>query len=310
MKNVSRSIAPRLLAAVLFLALLASWASSAARAQGPTGANQLYVVQYGDTLTSIATRFGVSPQALMQANAMSSPYALYVGRQMNVPYGPASAPPAFGYGNASGSFFVYTVQPGDTLFSIARRYAVSVSTLASINRIFNPNIIFAGTRLLIPRSSPIPPTTIYIVRFGDTLTGIALRFRTTVTALMIANNLANPNLIFAGMRLIIPSGTPGAPSATPSPASGTVTVSMRNNAYSPNSITVRVGTRVTWANNETAQIPHTVTSGTPSAPSAAFDSGTLNPGQTFQFTFSTPGTFAYFCRIHGAAMTGTLTVVP
>lgn len=54
--------------------------------------------------------------------------------------------------------------------------------------------------------------------------------------------------------------------------------------------------------------PHTVTGGAPGAPSGAFDSGNLNPGQNFQYTFKTPGTFAYFCRIHGASMTGVVIV--
>lgn len=87
-------------------------------------------------------------------------------------------------------------------------------------------------------------------------------------------------------------------------------VSLKNLAFSPNAITVRVGTTVTWMNDETGAVPHTVTSGSPNAPSGMFDSGTLNPGQSFQFTFSTPGTFPYFCRIHGASMTGVVTVTP
>ncbi len=87
-------------------------------------------------------------------------------------------------------------------------------------------------------------------------------------------------------------------------------VSIKNFAFSPGSISVRAGTTVMWTNDEASAVPHTVTSGTPNAPSGMFDSGTLNPGQTFQFTFTTPGTFAYFCRIHGAAMTGTITVTP
>jgi plastocyanin len=83
---------------------------------------------------------------------------------------------------------------------------------------------------------------------------------------------------------------------------------MKNTAFNPNTLTIRVGTTVTWSNDETSPIPHTVTSGSPNALSGMFDSGDLNPGQTFQFTFNAPGTFQYFCRIHGAAMTGTVTV--
>jgi len=164
-----------------------------------------------------------------------------------------------------------------------------------------------------------------VVRLGDTLSSIAFRFGTSVYALMVSNNIANPNLIFAGMRLAVPgasaygnapspynySSSSGYPTPTaPSPGTtSTPSVSLKNTAYNPNSITVHVGTTVTWTNNDSG-IPHTVTSGTPSAPSGTFDAGTLNSGQSFQFTFSSAGTFAYFCRIHGAAMTGTVTVVP
>jgi LysM repeat protein len=267
----------------------------------------MYTVQYGDTMSSIANRFGVPMQAIMQANPQYGAY-IPVGQQMYVPnpYSPAN----YGYGATSR----YIVQPGDTLFGIARRFGVSVYALMNINRIYNPNIIFAGMSLLIP-GGYVPPSPYgnYIVRAGDTLFRIALRFGTSVYALMIANHIPNPNLIFAGMRLVIPSGQPypappPAPGPTRTPASGTVNISMQNTAYNPQSITVKAGTMVIWRNAETNGMQHTVTSGPPNAPSGMFDSGTLNPGQTFQFTFSTPGTYQYYCRIHGAAMTGIVIV--
>ncbi len=118
-----------------------------------------------------------------------------------------------------------------------------------------------------------------------------------------------------------PNTAPTMPDMTPAPApqaagpaapvaSGTAGVSIENLAFNPGAITVHIGTTVVWANNEQDQEPHTVTSGTASAPSGLFDSGILTPGQIFQFKFNSPGTFAYFCRVHGAAMTGTVTVVP
>ncbi len=87
-------------------------------------------------------------------------------------------------------------------------------------------------------------------------------------------------------------------------------VSLKNISYIPNAITVKVGTQVVWTNNESSPIEHTVTSGTPGSPSGVFDSGFLNIGQSFSFTFSAPGTYNYYCRIHLAAMTGTVTVTP
>ncbi len=329
-----RTILPRVLVGAVLLLLALSVSPLSAFAQGPYGGYG--GSGYGSSGSGYGRGSGYGSSGYGGSGYGSSGYG-------GSGYGSSS--PAYSSGSAAS--FVYVVRRGDTLIGIARRFGVSPFTLASINHIFNLNLIFSGMRLIIPRANQIPPTQVYIVRPGDTLTGIAIRFHTSVMALAIANNIPNPNLIFAGMRLVITGGSPmpyyappassygaqpsspygpyaappmnmpgmntaPAPQPSPSspPASGTVMVSIQNIAFNPNTITVRVGTTVMWMNNETSAIPHTVTSGTPSAPSGMFDSGTLNPGQSFQFTFTTPGTFAYYCRIHGAAMTGTVTVTP
>jgi plastocyanin len=78
------------------------------------------------------------------------------------------------------------------------------------------------------------------------------------------------------------------------------TVSISGYAFNPASLNVSTGTTVTWTNNDS--VTHTVTSDT-----GAFSSGDLSPGQTFSYTFSQAGTFAYHCSIH-ASMHGTVTV--
>ena len=84
-------------------------------------------------------------------------------------------------------------------------------------------------------------------------------------------------------------------------------IQIKDNFFDPANLTVTVGTTVAWrhvGNNE-----HTVTSGTPTInPGVLFDSGVLHNGGGFNFTFTAPGTYAYFCRIHGINMTGTVTV--
>lgn len=89
-------------------------------------------------------------------------------------------------------------------------------------------------------------------------------------------------------------------------------VSLKNIAYNPQSITITLGTQVKWTNDETSAISHTVTSGTPPTPDGKFDSfpPDLAPGQSFQFIFTSTGTYPYYCRIHLSFMTGTITVVP
>lgn len=112
--------------------------------------------------------------------------------------------------------FIYVVQRGDTLASIARRFGTTVQAIAQVNNIYNPNLIFAGQQLLIPVGTqpPTPPPTVpvfYLVRPGDTLASIARQFGTTWQAIAQANNIQNPNRIYAGMYLIIPTGTPQPP---------------------------------------------------------------------------------------------------
>jgi plastocyanin len=77
-------------------------------------------------------------------------------------------------------------------------------------------------------------------------------------------------------------------------------VTLSGLAFSPKSLTVTAGTTVTWTNKEA--ITHTVTSD-----AVLFDSGDLTNGQTYQYTFSTVGTFAYHCKYH-SGMTGTIVV--
>jgi plastocyanin len=91
-----------------------------------------------------------------------------------------------------------------------------------------------------------------------------------------------------------PSGASSAVSIVPGASVLTTT------AYSPNPVTVAVGTTVIWTNNDSTA--HTSVSNT-----SAWDSGAINPGGKFSTTFSTAGTFSYHCSIH-PNMVGTVTV--
>lgn len=97
----------------------------------------------------------------------------------------------------------YVVRRGDTLWCLSRQYNTTVKTLASINHIANPNLILVGQVLIIPL--PEGGQIVYYVKAGDTLWGIAQTYGTTVTAIAQLNNIANPNFILIGQRLLIPS---------------------------------------------------------------------------------------------------------
>lgn len=106
------------------------------------------------------------------------------------------------------------------------------------------------------------------------------------------------------------SGMMGSNQSTPtqqgSPVTGVTTITMHNLAYQPAHIQVRVGTKVTWINQD--DVPHTVTfrSGMPG--SSMMGSSMMTHGQSFSLTFRMLGTYTYYCAVH-PSMVATVTVV-
>jgi LysM repeat protein len=108
----------------------------------PTSA-QTYVVRAGDTLFGIALRYGVTLTALAQANNVLPPaYVIYIGQVLVIP-GSSSTTPPVGYSQ-------YVVKAGDYLVKIARLYNLYWGTLATVNGIQYPYVIYPGQVLLIP----------------------------------------------------------------------------------------------------------------------------------------------------------------
>lgn len=100
-------------------------------------ATSTYTVQSGDTLSSIAAKFGTNYQALASLNGISNPNLIYVGQVLRV------------NGSASTGSVYYTVRAGDNLSAIASRYGTSYQSIASLNGLANPNLIYAGQTLKI-----------------------------------------------------------------------------------------------------------------------------------------------------------------
>nr|DAH74981.1 MAG TPA: Cpl 1 lysin [Caudoviricetes sp.] len=156
-----------------------------------------YTVKSGDTLSAIASRYGMTVNALVTLNGIKNANLIYPGQSLRVAdSGQGSTVSQKATTTTPTS--TYTVRYGDTLSAIASRYGTSTSTLASINGISNPNWIYPGQVLKLSGGSS---THAYTVRSGDTLSGIASRLGTSWTSLKAKNGIANANLIYPGQIL-------------------------------------------------------------------------------------------------------------
>ena len=102
------------------------------------------------------------------------------------------------------SYSTYTVVSGDTLSGIGAKLGVNWKDIASLNGIGSPYTIYPGQVLKISGGNSAPAKVTYTVKSGDTLSGIASKYGTTVNAIASANGISNPNLIYVGQVLTIP----------------------------------------------------------------------------------------------------------
>jgi LysM repeat protein len=153
----------------------------------------------------------VTPQGAAPAAAAAAPTVAPTAQAAVATVAPTAQPAAAEVATSSGEATKHTVKPGEWLFSIARQYNVSPFTLAQINNINAPYRIYPGQILTIPGSqppSPPPPpgtcSSPYTVQAGDTVYSIARKCGKTPSAILSANNLANPNFLLVGQKLQIP----------------------------------------------------------------------------------------------------------
>ncbi|MCL4541001.1 MAG: LysM peptidoglycan-binding domain-containing protein [Chloroflexi bacterium] len=188
-----------------------------------------YTVRPGETLSAIAHQLGIPLRSLMQANHLKNANEIVAGQVLAIPtkystsvssVSPISSPPPSTA--PSGKSGTYTVQPGDTLAGIASRLGVSPKALILLNHLTNPNVLLTGSVLTLPppgqdrsgsspavaTSRPAPESAsrqAYVIRPGDTLSALALRFGIPLDQLLQANGITITTPIIVGRTLLIPS---------------------------------------------------------------------------------------------------------
>ena len=193
-------------------------------------ANGYYTVKAGDTLYGISRKFGMSLSQLVSANGISTSSVIQPGQTLRV-VGGESASTVVKTNTASTrtSGGNYIVQPGDTLYSIARRSGMSLNTLLSINGLSQSSIIFPGQSLTVGQSdgrtvsagyTPSKTTATststsgtYTVQAGDTLYSIARRSGMSLNTLLSINGLSQSSVIRPGQTLSV-SGNASQATAT------------------------------------------------------------------------------------------------
>lgn len=163
-------------------------------AEPPTVA--IHVVQYGETLEQIAAAFGVTIEALEQANGFSQYDDVQVGQRLIIPLRTTTT-----------SLWASSAVPvglGDTLEAIAARYGLPAEQLAAVNLIVNPRSIYIGQTLRLPATARAG---VGIVRLGrnESLWLIALRHNVSVVSLLLLNHLADPLTVVEGQILRLPA---------------------------------------------------------------------------------------------------------
>lgn len=151
----------------------------------------IYTVKSGDTLYGIARKYNITPNELINYNNLNSS-VLSIGQNLKIPYENIS-------NEENNEYIIYTVKSGDSLYSIARKYGISVNEIMNFNNLTS-NLLSIGQTLKIPLKEQ--QNIMYTVKSGDSLYSIARKYNTTVDSIKNKNNLIS-NLLSIGQVLII-----------------------------------------------------------------------------------------------------------
>ena len=202
-----------------------------------------YTVKSGDTLSGIASQYNTTVNQIVSLNQLSNPNLIYVGQVLKLKNSQTTN--SSSSSTAATTVGTYTVKAGDTLSAIASRYSTSSSTLASLNSLSNPNLIYVGQVLKVSSNastssstsssanSTVTTAASYTVKSGDTLSAIAAKYGTTYQALASANSISNPNDIYVGQVIKVSATATAASSqaASSTNSNGSYTVKSGDTLY-------------------------------------------------------------------------------
>lgn len=204
-----------------------------------------YTVKSGDTLSGIASQYNTTVNQIVSLNQLSNPNLIYVGQVLKLKNSQTTNSSSSSSSTAATTVGTYTVKAGDTLSAIASRYSTSSSTLASLNSLSNPNLIYVGQVLKVSSNastssstsssanSTVTTAASYTVKAGDTLSAIAAKYGTTYQALASANSISNPNDIYVGQVIKVSATATAASSqaASSTNSNGSYTVKSGDTLY-------------------------------------------------------------------------------
>ena len=186
----------RLAAFILaFLLLISATPVSAQTATPPPG--PVYIVQAGDTLWDIASRFDVSVADLESINNLPTTN-IFAGDKLVIP----------GLAGLSGTLITQPVPFGETLPSLSRQYRMDQATLEKINHIVSPSELYVGYGLIILEQDNQPPWTSRAnLGQGETMLELAVKGDSDPWTVAQINGLADPPMVCPGIRSICPPET-------------------------------------------------------------------------------------------------------
>ena len=218
-------------------ALAAAHAASTAEATGvqttsvgevtTAAAPATYTVAAGDTVSSIAGRYGLATASVLAMNGLGWKSVIFPGQVLKLA-SPTAAPIATAPAPVAATNR-YTIVAGDTVGKIASRFGVSTQSILSANGLSWSSVIYAGRTIAIPSASapaasaapvvsapvvaptpapaPVPQTvsnTAHVITSGDTVASIAKQYGVSIQAILNANGLGWSSIIYGGKTLVIP----------------------------------------------------------------------------------------------------------